>query len=105
MIEGCLNWQKCGLARPPEIERQVEAYRSDMDLIQQWLDEACIIEASGNTRAALVYASYRHWASDNGHRSTSNQKFAQKLKDRGFNKGHDRNGAFYQGLTIRQGCF
>lgn len=105
LIAGCLAWQKRGLDRPPEIVRQVDAYRSDMDLMQHWLDEACLIEQGQQIRAADIYTSYKNWSIHNGHRCISNQKFAQKLKDRGFNKAHDRNGTYYTGIALRQRCF
>ncbi|WP_344762131.1 DNA primase family protein [Actimicrobium antarcticum] len=105
LIAGCLAWQKHGLDRPAEITRQVDAYRSDMDLMGNWIDETCIVEATAVIKAGAAYTSYKNWSFQNGHRFISNQKFAQKLKDRGFDKGHGKAGTHYFGLGFRQGQF
>jgi putative DNA primase/helicase len=105
LIAGCLAWQKHGLARPAEITRQVDAYRSDMDLMAHWIEEMCIVEAPASIKASAAYTSYKNWSFQNGHRFISNQKFAQKLKDRGFDKAHGKTGSHYFGLGFRQGQF
>lgn len=105
MIAGCLDWQKNGLDTPEAITRLMGAYRSDMDLVQHWIDEVCTTQQNARTRAQDLYTSYRNWAIQNGHRSFSNQKFAHKLVDRGFEKRSDKHGAYYLGLSLRPAIY
>ncbi|MDR3371204.1 phage/plasmid primase, P4 family [Rhodoferax sp.] len=101
LIAGCIEWQRRGLDRPTEIVRQIEAYKSDMDLVQHWIDDECTIGADLQIRAGEAYASYKNWSFNNGHRQISNQTFSQKLKDRGCSKGANNQGAYYRGMAKR----
>jgi putative DNA primase/helicase len=102
LIKGCLDWQVCGLGTPPDIQREVNAYKSSMDLIQQWLDECCVVdEQVKNQRALVAYQSFSEWAQDSGHRPFTNTRFGLKLMDRGFTKKKTRTGIVYQGFSVR----
>src|SRR5262249_38595651 len=43
-IDGCLEWQRIGLAPPTIVQDATEAYFADQDVLQQWLDE-CTYDA------------------------------------------------------------
>ncbi|MBC3886318.1 phage/plasmid primase, P4 family [Undibacterium griseum] len=102
MVEGCLIWQKHGLNPPKIITQQVNAYRSDMDTLQHWIDEVCDVTPTGLMRANAAYTSYQNWCRENGHGLISAMRFAQKLSDRGYKKVKDRAGTLYIGLTFKQ---
>ena len=101
-IEGCLLWQKHGLNPPKVITQQVDAYRSDMDTLQHWIDEVCDVTPSAKIRANAAYTSYQNWCRENGHGLVSNVRFAQRLSDRGYRKEKTRDGMVYIGLSFRQ---
>ena len=44
MVEGCLDWQKNGLVKPPSVIAATQEYFSDQDLLEQWLEEECRCE-------------------------------------------------------------
>jgi P4 family phage/plasmid primase-like protien len=103
-IAGCLKCQKTGLPLPIEIQKEVDQYKSDMDLIHQWQEERCILGATEEIGALEAYRSYSNWAKCGGHNPISNVKFAQKLKERGTEKKKTNKGSRYIGIGIRQGA-
>jgi putative DNA primase/helicase len=102
MIRGCIDWRRIGLQAPVEVTRSLAEYRSDMDLVGQWIDEHCEIGAAESLRSRVGYSDFVHWLKSGGHRDITETRFALKLSERGYNKVKDRNGALYQGLGLRQ---
>ena len=105
MIRGCLDWQRNGLQTPAEVVRSVDEYRSDMDLIGQWISERCKKGATESLRAREGYFDFALWLKRSGHREITETRFGLKLGERGFLKARDRNGVVYQGLALRQDLF
>ena len=102
LLQGCLKWQQHGLAIPPEVERQVEQYRSEMDLIAQWLDDCCTQEPQSRCPARGAYISFSNWCRQGGHNPVSEVRFAQKMAERGFEHTSDRRGKSYLRLSANQ---
>lgn len=101
-IEGCLIWQREGLKPPPAITNATKAYREDMDLFANWIDEECIVNpgAKGASRHQL-YASYQRWCEDGGIRPMTQPAFGRKLRDRGFETAHTKAGNLYVGIALK----
>lgn len=102
LIRGCLEWQRIGLDLPSDVVREVNQYKSDMDLIAQWLDEQCTVGPEQKCRARSAYMDYSTWAKAGGHQVITEVRFAQKLDERGFSKRKERQGMVYSGLSPRQ---
>lgn len=103
LIHGALEWQRHGLNPPREIVREVEAYRSDMDVLAAWIDEACTIEPSGEFPSRAAYSSYSAWCHAGGHQVCTEVRFGQRMLERGFSRKKTKLGARYVGVTARQG--
>ena len=62
MIDGCLQWQKFGLA-PPDIVRTTTAeYFVDQDTIGEWLEECTMPDCNAFSRTMELFASWKAWA-------------------------------------------
>ncbi|MDA1330800.1 MAG: phage/plasmid primase, P4 family, partial [Chloroflexi bacterium] len=67
---GILNWalaglhdyRKNGLNIPKVISTATDAYRSDQDIIGEWVADDCNVVASALTAKSLIYDTYRKWA-------------------------------------------
>jgi putative DNA primase/helicase len=105
MIRGCLDWQRSGLQTPVEVARSVGEYRSDMDLIGQWVAERCEMGVSATLRARVGYFDFAQWLKLGGHREITETRLGLKLAERGYVKAKDRNGVVYLGLALRQNPF
>jgi len=99
-IEGCLEWQREGLGSCSIVDSATVSYRSDMDIIQNWVDECCKADKSAKERAGVLYNSYRQWALENGEWQMSARQFSRKLIERGVSKGRDNSGSYYSGIDL-----
>ena len=61
MIDGCLDWQKNGLARPDTVTAITEAYFDDQDLLGQWLDDKCDAEPDNPHKWDTVATLFKSW--------------------------------------------
>lgn len=98
-LAGCSAWQAHGLMPPEEVRAATAEYRREMDVLQDFLDARCIIKANARVGASALYAAYRHWAEETGHRPMSQTRFGRKLGERGFQKAKASVG-FYVGLGL-----
>ncbi|QBQ56232.1 hypothetical protein E3U44_18300 [Nitrosococcus wardiae] len=57
-IQGCLDWQKEGLNSPQVVEEATREYRSEMDLLGEWLEERCVQGAEHKAKTADLYQDY-----------------------------------------------
>ena len=86
-IDGCLEWQRIGLAPPAIVRDATEDYFADQDTLQQWLDDCT--EDGGQfafSRTAELFASWKAWCEDRNMKPGSEQALSEALADRGFAK-------------------
>lgn len=102
-IEGCLMWQRAGTLALPEImQREAREYRSDMDLIAQWLADECEVGPEKQELVRTAYASFARWCKQNGNAPFSNRRFSQKLVERGFTSTRTKSARSWAGFDCRQ---
>lgn len=100
-VRGCLEWQKGGLRPPAEVIAATEEYRSDMDVIAQFLDEACITAPNAMAGATDLYNAYKNWCTASGERWLSQRRFGERLSERGFERRRGTGGAIvYDGVGV-----
>ena len=86
-IEGCLEWQRIGLAPPPAVVDATEEYLADEDGLGRFLDERCqtgdlLIMAEVQT----LFAAWREWCAENNEFAGSTKRFSQNMEARGFRR-------------------
>ncbi len=104
MIQGCLEWQRNGLAQPEAVRAATEAYLDAEDSFALWLQECC--ESAGTfdwVRSTELWQSWKEWADTAGENPGSQKRLTQVLKDRGFaDKRQPGTGrAGFEGLKLR----
>jgi len=101
-LQGCRAWQREGrLSLPPIMRREVDSYRSEMDLIAQWLDDCCDIGANHTVTSSCAYQSFNTWCRTNGNLPFSNKRFSQKLDERGFTRSRTKKERIWTGFTCQ----
>jgi putative DNA primase/helicase len=91
-LSGILNWALAGLAAylreglnpPNSVLASTQEYRSDMDVIGQWLQERCELDPHASTATGSAYIDYSCWANEEVGWTLSKLKFRRHLGDRGF---------------------
>ena len=62
MIVGCLKYQRDGLKPSAAVTGAIKNYRSEMDFIQQWLDDRTIADPKATTPRSAAYVDYKCWS-------------------------------------------
>jgi putative DNA primase/helicase len=106
MIEGCLSWQRDGLAPPEVVKAATAEYLEAEDALSSWMDDKCDRDPHGRETSTDLFLSWKNWADAAGEPSGTQRRFSQKLEDRGFQKIKDRYGRSFLGLRLRTtGCY
>jgi P4 family phage/plasmid primase-like protien len=85
-VEGALAYQKLGLKPPAAVRKAREEYKSDMDLLAEWLDECCELGKDLVESNARLWASWEQFAKSRGElRFISTSKaLGRRMQSRGF---------------------
>jgi putative DNA primase/helicase len=83
-VEGCLEWQKAGLAPPPQVEAATSSYKAENDVVGRFLDEVCQIESTARINNADLYRAFQDWCKDTGEHFVSARSLGERLEDRGL---------------------
>lgn len=77
-----------------------DEYRSEQDVLGQFIDEACEIGAGESVGNGELYASYVAWSKANGHMPFSHTAFSLRVQERGYEKVRDMNLRKWQGIGL-----
>ena len=101
MIEGCLAWQEKGLSDiPTTIKQATDEYKTDQDIIGQWITDCCVIAPHEECEITILYYNYSNWCKENGSRASSSRVLSRRLSERGFNTRASNSKTYKTGLTI-----
>jgi putative DNA primase/helicase len=87
MIDGCLEWQRIGLAPPETVIAATASYFDNQDLFAQWLEEKCDAEPGNEFKTATsaeLFKSWSNYAKAAGDPTGSRKSFARLLERRRF---------------------
>ncbi len=98
-VAGCLEWQRDGLSQPSEVRAAVATYRSESDVVGQWLEERCDLSSPNAMESAgALHRDFLGWVETTSAHRMSTTAFGKRLEERGLraDKGNS-------GLRIRRG--
>ena len=99
-IDGCINWQECGLGKPEAIEEATKDYLDEEDTLASWLAEKCE-KCNDRVQTSEAYKSYVAYIMSVGEKPTSQKRFSGRMEARGFGKARTSEGRFIVGLRIK----
>lgn len=82
MIDGCLEYQRVGLAPPAAVVEATAEYFESEDTIGRWLAERCRLGPQFTSTCRWLFLSWQQWSASNGEYTGSQRALTQKLKDR-----------------------
>jgi len=97
-IEGCLAWQKSGLAQPKLVTDAVNTYREEMDLIGQWVASNCVVGIQYSWPSRHAYGNYKPWAEGGGYKPMSESIFSRELETK-FKKVKRKDANYFEGIA------
>ena len=84
----------------------VQEYRSQMDVMEQFLLEYTDSSPTHETLFKEIYEAYRVWCDCHGHRPKSSRSVGVELGRRGFKKSHNGDGnVVYKGIAVKPEVF
>ena len=104
-VEGCLQWQREGLGTLPEVEAATQAYREDMDVLGDFVDEYCEVGVGEQVTKSRLYEAYVHWAGKTQEKPLSKIGFGKLLVGRLIDLEEGRVGGsgarYWRGIGLR----
>jgi putative DNA primase/helicase len=86
-LDGCLHWQRDGLAPPAIVCEATEDYFREQDTVGQWLED-CTEDAGqlAFTRIADLFDSWKAWCEARNLKPGSTMALSGMLEDRGYER-------------------
>lgn len=99
-VEGYQQWRENGLMEPQLVADQRNEYRSEMDIIYQFVSEKCVVNPLAEVRANDIWQSFREWVKEgNQYDGMSKTKFGMELSKQ-YKKVKKKDATYYQGITL-----
>lgn len=102
LVEGYELYQKEGLRQPEKITTAIKDYKTEMDIVQQWIDEYCETKPSYFERANALYDNFKAFCLRRDQR-TNQTIFGRNLSKK-FKKYNSGEGIVYIGVRLKQGA-
>ena len=102
-IQGCLTWQRDGLGEPEAVQQATAAYRTEMDILADFLEACCVPDPDAFITSRDLYEAYQAWCGENAVEPLTQSPLGTKLKERGFVSkpvGHAKTRSWF-GLRLR----
>ena len=103
VVEGALLWQMYGLAPPESVIQATEAYRREEDVVQDWIEERCVVfddPERGATPASRLYEDFVDWwKTYQGARPRSSTWFGRRMAKK-FRKEKRAGSNHYVGIGL-----
>jgi putative DNA primase/helicase len=100
MIDGARTYLREGLCLSPRMKSEWATYRTESDLLGEFLSDKTVPNPSAKTNQSSLYADYRAWCEGCGVRALSKKSFTQRLAERGYPEGKSGANRFYIGLAL-----
>jgi putative DNA primase/helicase len=101
LVHGCLAWQGEGLAMPSAVADATQQYRSEEDLLGEFLAEQCVVGNGLSVRSSDLFARYKSLLEASGEPDGVGQhEFGRAMTARGFGK-RKSNGVWYLNVALQ----
>lgn len=84
MIDGCMAWQRDGLASPDIVRAATDDYLAAEDALAIWIAERCKKLGYGSTETKKLFTDWNTWAKATGEQPGTMRLFSQELTKRGY---------------------
>jgi putative DNA primase/helicase len=109
MVDGCLEWQRIGLAEPAKVREATQGYRNEQDVIGDFIDQCCesfldhpTLRDQARVQAGVLYNRYAEWCKQNGEKTVlTNRRFASKITGRGYKLSPSNGVHCRHGITLK----
>jgi putative DNA primase/helicase len=100
IVAGAKLYLTDGLKLSRAIRAEVAAYRSESDVLGEFLSDKTQSEGALKVLQGKLYSCYRIWCDSSGLRPITKKSFTQRLYERGFSEGKSGSNRYYLGLDL-----
>jgi len=104
MLDGLRRYYEVGLKVTSEIVRDfMTAYRSEVDLINEWLEKRCVADEKAMTKVSELYADFVEFLKAEGtdeREIMSRMRFSMALAAKGYPTFHTKHGNVKRGIRL-----
>lgn len=79
-IEGFCNYLFDGLHEPEIVQRARDAYKLEMNPLQQFVEDKCVMDPASEVKSSVLYQAFKLYCEENGHYLPSQRKFSNDLE-------------------------
>jgi putative DNA primase/helicase len=101
MMNGCLLWQKEGLKEPKKLKKAQHDYRAEMDVVQKWIDEVCVLAPTAREKSSVLFDNFSNYVKTNKEFQLSHTMFGRNMGKK-FKKRVYMGVTEYIGIRIRE---
>ena len=102
-VQGCLEWQRIGLAPPAAVTEATAEYLKDEDALLRWIEECCVTCAGHWSVGGVLWKSWLDWCENARERPGTRKAFAQEMIRAGFIAGKQNDKRGYHGIKLADG--
>lgn len=99
-IEGCIAWQRDGIAAPDAVLAATSEYMEQQDVLGAWLDECCEQNEYGSEKSSALYASYKAWAERSSEYVLPMKRWVAAMETRGMSSVKSMGSMVYKKVSI-----
>jgi len=101
LIEGCYEWQEYGLSEPDEVKAATEDYKSEMDILGEFIESECIQGDGFRILHNELYDAYSGWCDQNNESPVKKHTFSKKMEGRDFIYQKPQNRKTWIGIDLK----
>ena len=102
IVKGCIDWQKKGLREPKKFKNAQKDYRSEMDVVQRWIDEVCILNGDVKEKSSVLFENFSNYVKANKEFQLSHTMFGRNMGKK-FTKRIFAGTVYYLGVKLKEG--
>lgn len=104
IVRGAVAWFAGGLRDPEAVREATAEYRSEQDVVGEWITDRCALSPHAAAFASDLYGDYRNWALKRGEDPLTQTAFSLRLSERGLEKRkssrHSGRKIEYRGIAL-----
>jgi putative DNA primase/helicase len=95
-----MRWCKEGLKTPNIIINATAEYRSEMDIIGNFIKERCLQKEGVSIKSRELFKCYIEWCNENNERACSETILGVRLKELGIVQKRQNDGRHWQSICL-----
>ena len=99
--DGCLEWQRVGLAPPTAVQEATQKYFEAEDSITQWIEQECDTKPGIWDKVGDLFESWEKFAKAGGDSAGSKKAFTEAMNSRGYPSGRKGHSSYRALVGIR----